>query len=93
MMNRFTSPVRTMLLAAILAFAALAADARATDVQSQPFTTSAATRTTGRTKNDTTSNNEGIPVGGILIIIGIVGGIILLAWIASRISDNRPSMP
>lgn len=90
MLNCFANPVRAFLLATILAFAALASAASAATAQTQPV----ATVTTGRSKNEENpSDRDAAPVGGILIVVGIVGGIILLAWICSRISDNRPSMP
>ena len=89
MLNCFANPVRTFLLATILAFAALAADAHTATAQTQPV----ATMTTGRTKNEENpTDRDAAPVGGVLLIVGIVGGIILLAWICSRINDNRPSM-
>jgi hypothetical protein len=89
MLNCFANPVRAFLLATILAFAALAAEGRAATAQ-----TPIATVTTGRSKNEENpSDRDAAPVGGILIVVGIVGGIILLAWVCSRISDNRPSMP
>jgi hypothetical protein len=89
MLNRFTRQVRTTLLAAILAFAALSADAHAAGT---PLPIVATATTPNRSKHDTTPTDDGIPVGGILIVLGIVGGIILLAWIASRMSDNRSPM-
>jgi hypothetical protein len=89
MLMYFATPVRTLLLAAALAFAAQMADARGPGAD-QPQTTG---RTTARTKADAEpTDRDGIPVGGILIIVGIVGVVIVLAWVASRMGDNRPSM-
>jgi len=96
MLTYLATPVRTLLLAAILAFAAQTADARGTGAD-QPQTTTV--RTTARTKADTdtaatadTAERDGIPLGGILIIAGIIGVVIVLAWVASRMGDSRPTM-
>ena len=89
MLTYFTTPVRSLLLAAALAFAAQAADVRADD---RPQTTTAA-RTSARTRGDAdTPDRDGVPVGGVLIIAGVVGVVILLAWVCSRVSDNRRPM-
>lgn len=91
MLNYLVNPIRVLLLVAALTFAVQLAEARAAGDQSQPVATA---RTTARTKNDANAPDPNTtPVTGILIIVGIVGGIILLAWICSRISDSsRPSM-
>ncbi len=92
MLTYLATPVRTVLLAAILAFAAQTADARGTGAD-QPQTTTV--RTTARTKADTdtvATDRDGIPLGGILIIAGIIGVVIVLAWVASRMGDSRPTM-
>jgi hypothetical protein len=86
MMN-LRAPVRALLLAAALAFAAQTADARSTFAD-QPQTTTA--RTTARSKGDAVpANRDGISVDGILIIVGIVGVVIVLAWVCSRFGDSR----
>jgi hypothetical protein len=92
MLTYLTTPVRTMLLAAALACPVQMSEAR--DAPAQAQTTTA--RTTARTKTDadtTATDRDGVPVGGILIVIGIVGGVIFFAWVCSRIGDNnRPTM-
>jgi hypothetical protein len=90
MLTSFATPVRTLVLAAALVFAAQMAEARADSID-QPQTTA---RSTARTKTDSKADTDpadrdGVPVGGILIIVGIVGVVILLAWVASRMGDNR----
>jgi hypothetical protein len=87
MMTYFTTPVRTLLLAAVLAFAVQVAEARG----DQPQTTTV--RATHRTKAEAdVTERDGVPVGGILIIVGIVGVVIVLAWVCSRIGDSRPTI-
>jgi hypothetical protein len=79
MLSYFTAPVRAVLLAAALVLAAGALEARAVD----------ATVATARTRADEyPAGRDESPVGGILIIAGIVAGVILLAWICSRVGDN-----
>jgi len=88
MLAYLTVPVRVAVLAAALAFAAHAVDARAT--AADPPTTA---RTTARTKTDAnTSDRDEFPLGGVLIIIGIVGVVIVLAWVCSRVGDNRSAL-
>ena len=83
----FTAPVRALLLAAALAFAVQTAEARSTSADPVPTTTA---RTTARTKGDATrANSNGVSVDGILIIVGIVGVVIVLAWVCSRMGDTR----
>jgi beta-lactamase regulating signal transducer with metallopeptidase domain len=80
------TPLRSLLLAVVLAFAAHAVDARAAG-QEQPQTTA---RSTARSKGEAAPTApEGVPVDGVLIIIGIVGAVILLAWVCSRVGDSR----
>jgi hypothetical protein len=91
MLTYLPTPVRAALLAAVLAFAAQTADARGAD----QLQTIATTRSTARTKPDaepSAAERDGIPVGGILIIAGIIGVVIILAWAASRVGDSRPTM-
>jgi hypothetical protein len=79
MRNYFTNPVRAVLLAAALVFAAGAIEARA----------AGATVATARTRADEyPAERDEAPVGGLLIIAGVVAGVILLAWICSRVGDN-----
>ena len=84
MLTSFRVPVRTLFLAAVLAFAAQAADARSTTAE--PQTTTA--RATARTKGEA-APADGFPVDGALIVVGIVGVVIVLAWVCSRIGDSR----
>jgi hypothetical protein len=93
MTTYFATPVRTLLLAMALTFATQAADARGNAADPPQMTARASART--KTDTDTTASvaeRDGIPLGGILIIVGIVGVVIVLAWVASRMGDNRPSM-
>jgi hypothetical protein len=84
MLNDLTTPVRAALLAAALVFAAHALEARAAG-PAQAMATAA----TARTRTDEYPADRGeVPVGGILIIAGIVAGVILLAWICSRVGDS-----
>ena len=77
------APVRVLLLAAVLSFAAHASDVRAET--NQPQTTA---RATARTKGDAPAADRD-PIDGLLIIAGIVAVVIVLAWIGSRIGDNH----
>jgi|GEM_PF-5499194 len=82
MMNSLPTFLRAALLAVVLAFAAQVANA-------DPKVP-APIATTARTKNDTpVADNNEAPLGGLLIIAGIVVGVVVLAWICSRVSDNR----
>ncbi len=81
MFTSIFTPIRTLLLAVALAFAAQAVAA--------PSLTLATTTTTTHTKNEAAGQSDGTPIGGILIVAGIVAGVIVLAWICSRVSDNR----
>ncbi len=86
MLTYLTTPVRTMLLAAALACPVQMSEARDAPAQAQ---------TTARTQTDvdaTATDRDGVPVGGILIIIGIVGGVIFFAWVCSRVGDNGRSL-
>lgn len=82
MMNSLPTFIRVGLLATVLAFTVQVANA------GPP--TPARVATTARTRNDApVADNHEAPYGGLLIIAGIVGGVIVLAWICSRVSDNR----
>ena len=91
MLTYLVTPVRAALLALALVCSTQMADARATATD-QPQTATA--RTTARTRGDAdAADRDGVPVGGVLIIVGIVGAVIFLAWVCSRIGDNRrPTM-
>jgi hypothetical protein len=84
MLNYLTTPVRAALVAAALVFAAHALEVRAAG-PAQALAT--ATTARARTDEDPT-DRDAAPVGGLLIIAGVVAGVILLAWICSRIGDN-----
>jgi hypothetical protein len=73
------TPVRALLLALALTFTAQAA------VADSPAT---AARTTARSKANANTEKDDT-ADGLLIIAGIVGVLILLAWLSSRIGDNR----
>ena len=51
-----------------------------------------ATTTAAARIDEYPADRDETPVGGILIIAGVVGGVILLAWICSRIGDSRITM-
>jgi hypothetical protein len=87
MLMSLRTPVRSLLLAVVLALAAHAVDARAA-ADAQPQTTTA--RSTARSKGEAApANPEGVSVDGVLIIAGIVGVVIFLAWVCSRVGDSR----
>ena len=90
MLTYLTTPVRAALLAAALLCPIQLADARHTAAD-QPQTATA--RTTARTKGDAGAPDRGeVTVGGVLMIVGIVSAVIFLAWVCSRIGDNRRTM-
>ncbi len=91
MLTYLVTPVRAALLALALVCSTQVAEALSTATD-QPQTATA--RTTARTRGDAdAADRDGVPVGGVLIIIGIVGAVIFLAWVCSRIGDNRrPTM-
>jgi hypothetical protein len=83
MMNNILTPMRALLLAAALAFSMQAAVAQSSG--EPPRTTP-----TARTRSDApATHRDESSQGGVLIILGIVGGLIVLAWICSRVGDNR----
>jgi hypothetical protein len=86
MLTYLTTPIRAVLLAAALAFAAQTADARSTSTDQQT--------TTARTKGEAPpTERAGVSVDGLLLIAGIVGAVIIFAWVCSRVGDNRrPTM-
>ena len=87
MTTYFRTSVRALLLAAALAFAAQAADARPSSAD--PVQT-ATVRSTARTRDaNAPADRDGISVDGVLIIVGIVGVVIVLAWVCSRFGDSR----
>lgn len=84
MMNYLTNPVRAVLLVAALVLAA-----HATEVRGAGPAPAVATATTARTRaGEYPADRDEAPVGGLLIVAGIVAGVILLAWICSRVGDN-----
>lgn len=87
MTTYFRNPVRALLLAAVLALCVQSADARST---APDQVQTSATRGTARTKGDAVpADRDGISVDGVLIILGIVGVVIVLAWVCSRVGDTR----
>ena len=90
-MTYLTTPVRAALLAAALLCPIQLAEARGPAADQAQTATA---RTTARTKGDAGAPDRGeVTVGGVLIIVGIVGAVIFLAWVCSRIGDNsRPTM-
>ncbi len=82
----FTTPIRALLLAAALAFAGQTVGAAG----STPEQTATARTTTARTKTDAAvAEPDDSSLGGVLIIVGIVGVVVVVAWVCSRIGDNR----
>lgn len=85
MLTHLITPVRVLLLSAALAVAA-----QALDVRAAPEPTQATTRATARTRADApSSDRDEFPYEGILIVVGIVGIVIGIAWVASRLGDNH----
>jgi hypothetical protein len=84
MLTSLRTPLRALFLVAALAFAAQTADARPTAPEPQTTTT----RSTARTKGET-AKADGVSVDGLLIIVGIIGAVIVLAWACSRVGDSR----
>ena len=83
MMTHLVAPVRALLLTAALVFATQTVAAGPT-TPNHPQATS-----TARTKGDAdATDRDGVPLGGVLIIIGIVGVVIVLAWVCSRVGDR-----
>ena len=77
----FITCVRAALLACALTFAAPAVEARSTLPTAAPAANAPAT-----------ADPDDVPVDGLLIIAGIVGVVILLAWVCSRVGDSRAVM-
>ncbi len=76
MTTYFTAPVRIWLLAIVLALAAQTAVAGpATEPRSASSSAAPAP--------------DGTSIDGMLIVIGIVGVVIFLAWVCSRFGDSR----
>ena len=85
MFTYFRTSVRAVLLVVALTFTIDALGARAT---ASPPQSSA--HTTARTRaNAPAPNRDEFPLEGALIIVGIVGVVIVLAWVCSRIGDSR----
>ena len=79
MMAYMFYPLRAVLLAMALA------------IMAQPAEAGSRT-TTVRTRTETTvTESDDSSDGGVLIIAGIVGVVVVLAWVCSRIGDNRSS--
>ncbi|MCI0702052.1 MAG: hypothetical protein L0241_13295 [Planctomycetia bacterium] len=82
MLKCMNATIRALVIAVVLAFAVQSAQASRTTPE--PI------HTTARTKTDTVSvERDESPLEGLLILAGIVGVVILLAWAASRIGDRR----
>ena len=83
MVAYFVTPVRVLVLAVVLIFAGSTASATSPTEQTQ-----ATTRTAARTKGAPAAERDDAPLDGVLIIAGIVGVVIFIAWVCSRIGDN-----
>jgi hypothetical protein len=76
------TPVRALLLAAALVFATQAVDAN-TAPTNHPQTTTA--RSNG---NAGATDRDGVSLDGLLVVAAVVGLVVLLAWVCSRVSDR-----
>jgi Mn2+/Fe2+ NRAMP family transporter len=81
MMKYMNTTIRALVIAVVLAFTVQVAQA------SRPADSISATART--TSEPTTTGREEAPLDGLLILAGIVGVVILLAWAASRVGDRR----
>jgi hypothetical protein len=72
---------RAILLA--LAFAVHTADVRAAERPAAHTTAHAAKLHADRT-DDT--------LGGVLMVVGLVGAVVVFAWVCSRVADNRSTV-
>jgi hypothetical protein len=90
MLTCLNTPVRALLLAAALTFAAHA-DVRAAAQEVQTTARASARTRADAPAADTQAADRGdeFPLGGVLIIVGIVGVVIVLAWVCSRFGDSR----
>lgn len=86
MLNGFTIRVRAILLVTVLAFAAQTATAQPIATE-QPQTTARTTR-----NKESAEATDRDSLDGLLIIVGIVGVVIFLAWACSRVGDNRSAL-
>jgi hypothetical protein len=77
--------IRALLLAVALALAGSATSASAA---THPGPASARSADHGKTGGAATDREE-FPLEGALIIVGIVGVVIFIAWVCSRVGDNR----
>jgi hypothetical protein len=80
--------LRDLLVALALALALSATSATATATANP-----ASARTTAPTKTDAAHDRDEFPLEGALIIIGIVGVVIVIAWVCSRVGDTRSPLP
>ena len=79
MVTYFTTPVRALLLVAVLALSAQHVEAARPTTQ--PTATARADRKRSADADDA--------LDGWLILAGVVGVIVFVAWLASRFGDNR----
>ncbi len=84
-MSNITRKVRALIVA--LAMLYFAAPAAATG-RTIPNNGSEPARTTATQHGLKTAPRAGSPEFGILIIIGIVGVLVIAAWVVSRVSDD-----
>jgi hypothetical protein len=88
MLMHLRTSIRVLLLAMALTFAVNAAGTRAT---AEP--THQTALTPNRTRADAPAHDrDEFPLEGALIIAGIIGVVIVLAWVCSRVGDNRSAM-
>lgn len=84
MIAYFAAPVRALLIVAVLLAAVRTADAGA----GAPAPTSKQTATEGA-KAAPPATNDDVPLDGLLIIAGVIGLVVIIAWVASRVGENR----
>ena len=83
-MQYLITSLRAVLFAAFLACAVPAVNAGPTSEATH--TTARTARTTGEAPR---TAPDGVTTDGVLIIVGIVGAVVVLAWVCSRFGDNR----
>lgn len=81
----FGTIVRSLLLTAALALAAPVAEA----ARHAPHRTTEPSKSAPADTKSAPAGDE-VPLDGLLIIAGIVVVVVLIAWLASRMGDNKP---
>ncbi|QJW96391.1 hypothetical protein [Frigoriglobus tundricola] len=85
MSTHLITSIRAVLFATLLTCAGPAANAGSAGTP-----TNATARTTAHTTGEAPrADRDGVPADGALIIVGIVGAVVLFAWVCSRFGDSR----